>query len=150
MLLVPWLLLLETHTFFFFLDMQHVVSSFPDSDQGLNLCPLHWRCRVLATGSSGKSQTHTLEQLKRVLLLLGTGFVEHTVNGQDSPFKVTLGPTSPVHTFPRPSFLGTVCFFSPEDVSKRHSLKDSPCQPHLPACSPLTQLAQGVKPTSFN
>ena len=35
--------------FFFFFDwaLWHARSNFPD--QGLNLCPLHWECGVLAT-----------------------------------------------------------------------------------------------------
>ena len=34
------------------LKLWQVASS---SDQGLNLAPLHWECRVLATGPPGKS-----------------------------------------------------------------------------------------------
>ena len=34
-------------------------SQFPD--QELNLCPLHWKCRVLTTGPPGKSQQQVLK-----------------------------------------------------------------------------------------
>ena len=40
-------------TFFFFLAMRHVGSSFPD--QGSNPCLLHWKLRVLTTRSPRKS-----------------------------------------------------------------------------------------------
>ena len=42
---------------FFFLATatRHVGSQFPD--QGLNLCPLQWKCGVLTTGPPGKSLT---------------------------------------------------------------------------------------------
>ena len=43
---------LEKNLFFFFAP-RHVESQFPH--QGLNLCPLHWKCRVLTTVPSGKS-----------------------------------------------------------------------------------------------
>ena len=39
--------------FFFGLTAQHVRSYLPD--QGLNPCPLQWKCRVLTTGRPGKS-----------------------------------------------------------------------------------------------
>ena len=38
--------------FFFYCIAWHVVSSFPN--QGLNLCPLQWKRRVLTTGPRGK------------------------------------------------------------------------------------------------
>ena len=38
---------------FFFLFFGHVGSYFPN--QGLNLCPLHWKLRVLTSGPPGKS-----------------------------------------------------------------------------------------------
>ena len=37
------------------LATQHVGPLFPD--QGLNLCPLHWKCEVLTTGPPVRSQT---------------------------------------------------------------------------------------------
>ena len=40
--------------FFVLATMQHVGSQFPD--QGLNLCPLQLKCRVLPTGPPGKFQ----------------------------------------------------------------------------------------------
>ena len=39
--------------FFFGLTLRLVGSQFPD--QGLNPCPLHWKCGVLTTGSPGNS-----------------------------------------------------------------------------------------------
>ena len=38
----------------FFVFGKHVGSQLPD--QTLNLCPLHWKWRVLTTGPRGKSQ----------------------------------------------------------------------------------------------
>ena len=40
--------------FVLFLAMVHVGILVPD--QGLNLCPLQWKCGVLTTGLPGKSQ----------------------------------------------------------------------------------------------
>ena len=40
----------------------HVGSQF--SDQGLNLCPLHWECRVLTTGPPKKSKPRYFETEK--------------------------------------------------------------------------------------
>ena len=41
---------------FFWPHHQHMESLFPD--QGWNMCPLHWKCRVLNTGLSGEFLKH--------------------------------------------------------------------------------------------
>ena len=52
--------------FFFCCTTQHVGSQFPN--QGLNLCPLHWKHRVLTTGPPEKSPSkHILKgSVKRI------------------------------------------------------------------------------------
>lgn len=105
------------------------------------------RRRVLATGSSGKvpdslGATQTCLTSPRHWVP-----VEHTVNGQDFPFKVTLGPTPPVHIseaeLPR-----NCVFFSLEDGFLHTHLKTPmpvfyywPAFPH--------PVNPGVKPTSL-
>ena len=42
-----------TQLFLFFLALWHVGSQL--SDWGSNPCPLHWKCKVLTTGPTGKS-----------------------------------------------------------------------------------------------
>ena len=44
---------------FFGYAARHVGSQFPD--QGLNPCPLHWKCGVLTTGPPGKSPLGSFE-----------------------------------------------------------------------------------------
>ena len=43
-----------------FLALWRSRQNFPD--QGLNLCPLHWKCRVLAAGPPEKSRKRILRQ----------------------------------------------------------------------------------------
>ena len=46
--------------FWGFLAVWRSMQNFPD--QGLNLCPLHWKCRVLTAGPPGKSRKRILRQ----------------------------------------------------------------------------------------
>ena len=50
---VCWFLKFFIYFLFFGCTSLHVESQFPN--QGLNLCPLHWKCRVLTTGPLEKS-----------------------------------------------------------------------------------------------
>ena len=64
---------------FFGCAAQHVGSYFPD--QGSNLCPLQWKCRVLTTGLPGNSPATFDWILDSVIFtLLGAGCFDMCIN----------------------------------------------------------------------
>ena len=128
--------------FFFYLAAWHMRSLFPS--QGLNLCPLHWKCGVLTTELPGKSQ-HLLTNFFGLLPLSPNQF-------SPSVMSDFLWPHRLQHArFPCPSLVPGACSNSCPSIQWCHPTSSSSvvsfssCLQSFPASGslPISQFSSG-------